>query len=293
VTPHWLDTHEYPFTSHSFDVEGHRMHYVDEGQGQTLLFVHGTPSWSFEYRHLIKALSASYRCIAPDHLGFGLSDKPSDYAYRTRQHAANLGLLIQHLNLQDIILVVHDFGGPIGLHYAVNHPGNIQRLVILNTWLWSSTGEPEFEKNRKLLNNPFLPFLYRYLNFSARFLVPQSFGNRGKLSRLVHLHYTRPFGKPSQRLGTLAFARSLMHDQAWFEALWMKRACITDKPTLLLWGMKDPFIGGKHLDQFADHFFYRRVVRLEEAGHFPQEECPEIVIREIRAFLNEEIKFVG
>lgn len=266
------------------------MHFVDEGQGETILFVHGTPSWSFEYRHLIKAFSSGYRCIAPDHLGFGLSDKPADYSYGTPRHATSLGLLIQHLNLKNITLVVHDFGGPIGLHYAVNHPDNVRRLVLLNTWLWSSQGEPEFEKNRKILNSPWLPFLYRYLNFSARFLVPKSFGDRSKLNRLIHRHYTRPFGKPSQRLGTLAFARSLLHDQAWFEGLWMKRACITDKPTLLLWGMKDPFVGGKFLDKFADHFFYRRVVRLEEAGHFPQEECPEILIREMRTFLNGDKK---
>jgi pimeloyl-ACP methyl ester carboxylesterase len=285
--PHWLDTREYPFAPHYLEFGPHRMHYVDEGQGKVLLFVHGTPSWSFDFRHLIKAFSPTHRCIAPDHLGFGLSDKPATYPYRTQPHADNLMVLIEQLNLKNITLVVHDFGGPIGLNYALQQPDNVKKLVILNTWLWSSEGEPEFEQAKKILRSPLLPFLYKYLNFSARFLLPRSFGERNKFSRHIHRHYTRPLDKPSGRMGTLAFARSLLKDQAWFESLWMKRACITDKPTLFVWGMKDTFITGKYLDKFSDHFFYCRVVRLEETGHFPQEENPEAVIREMQAFLTQ------
>ena len=283
--PSWIDPDEYPFAAHYFEVDGQRLHYVDEGQGETLLFVHGTPSWSFEYRHLIKALSATHRCVAPDHLGFGLSDKPADYPYDTRRHADTLAGLIRHLNLKDLTLVTHDFGGPIGLSYALAHPLNVKRLVILNTWLWSSEGEPAFERRRKVLRSSWLPFLYQHLNFSARFLLPYSFGDKTKLTKHLRRHYTRPFGKPSERRGTLAFARSLLNDQDWFESLWMKRAGITDKPTLLLWGMKDPFLPASYLEKFADNFHYRRVVRLENAGHFPQEENPAEVIGAIKDFL--------
>ena len=95
------------------------MHYVDEGQGPPLVFVHGTPDWSFVWRHLIKALSPRYRCIAPDNLGFGLSDKPRDASYAPPEQAANLRQLIEHLGLRDITLVLHDFGGPFGLSYAI------------------------------------------------------------------------------------------------------------------------------------------------------------------------------
>ncbi len=99
--------------------------------------VHGTPTWSFMYRHLIRDLSPRYRCIAPDHLGFGLSDRPAGWSYRPEDQARNLARLIETLGLKDLTLVVHDFGGPIGLAYALDHPENVRRLVLFNTWMWS------------------------------------------------------------------------------------------------------------------------------------------------------------
>ena len=115
----WLNEQEYPFKPHYFDVGPGRIHYVDEGSGETVVMVHGSPVWSFIYRHLIKGLQANYRCIALDHLGFGLSDKPQKWIYTPEAHSDNLTKLIEHLQLKDITLVVHDFGGPIGLHYAI------------------------------------------------------------------------------------------------------------------------------------------------------------------------------
>ncbi len=170
MAPKWLNREEYPFQSNYLQLDGHAIHYVDEGEGDVLLFVHGTPSWSFDFRHQIKVLSQQYRCIAFDHIGFGLSDKPSHYDYSTPKHADTLRQFIDHLELRNITLVVHDFGGPIGLHYAVNHAQNITRLVLLNTWMWSSEGAPAFEKFKKVLRSPLLPFLYTYFNLSPRFL---------------------------------------------------------------------------------------------------------------------------
>src|SRR5512146_856837 len=108
----WINQNEYPFQSHFLDLAPGRMHYVDEGQGETILMVHGTPTWSFLYRRLIKELSPDYRVVAPDHLVFGLSDKPESFSYLPRDHAGNLTCLIESLNLKGITLVVHDFGGP-------------------------------------------------------------------------------------------------------------------------------------------------------------------------------------
>src|SRR5688572_22903728 len=122
----WLDRNEYPFQSNFFHIGRTAMHYIDEGEGDVILFVHGTPSWSFEYRNIIRGLSQRYRCIAIDHIGFGLSAKPADYNYNMAQHADNLERFIEHLQLRDFTMVLHDFGGPIGLQYAVNHPGNIR-----------------------------------------------------------------------------------------------------------------------------------------------------------------------
>src|SRR5580765_3343709 len=111
--PDWVDRDAYPFGDHRVALSMGGMHYVDEGRGEPILFVHGTPTWSFEYRHLIKALSLSHRCLAPDHLGFGLSDRPAKFPYTPEAHAAMLREFVERLDLRDMTLVVHDFGGPI------------------------------------------------------------------------------------------------------------------------------------------------------------------------------------
>jgi len=284
--PHWLDRSEYPFQSRYFPVNGHVMHYIDEGEGETILFVHGTPSWSFDFRNLIKRLRTHYRCIAVDHIGFGLSDKPARYDYATPTHSQTLEKFIIAQQLTRFHLVVHDFGGPIGLDVAIRNPHLVGRIIVLNSWLWSSRREPEYIQLRRLLESPLLPFVYRYLNFSPRVLLPQSFGDHN-LSRKIRAHYTNPFATPAQRNGPLAFAKSLLHDQDWFEELWQSRQVITSKPTLLIWGMKDRLISPKYLDKFQGGFPEANVQRLVASGHFPQEEQPEQVAELIDQFFQE------
>jgi pimeloyl-ACP methyl ester carboxylesterase len=119
------------------------------------------------------------------------------------------------------------------LSYAIEHPEKIKKLVILNSWLWSSNDDPDFIKMSKILKSPLLPFLYRYLNFSPKFILPKSFGDR-KLPDHLKKQYTGPFKDKSQRNGALAFARSLLNDQDWFEELWnRKKQAISNKPALL------------------------------------------------------------
>jgi pimeloyl-ACP methyl ester carboxylesterase len=284
----WLNRLDYPFPSNYFSVDQHRLHYVDEGEGETLLFVHGTPSWSFDFRNLIKVLSKQYRCMAIDHIGFGLSDKPEHYNYRTQNHSAVLDKFISAKQLNDITLIVHDFGGPIGLHVAIQHPEKIKRFVILNSWLWSSAHEPDFIKLSKILKSPLLPFLYRYLNFSPRFLLPNSFGDN-KLAKNLLSQYTKPFRNPTERNGTVAFAKSLLNDQDWFESLWNNRHTIRRKPTLFIWGMKDKFVLPKYLEKFKSEFTNSQTVCLETCGHFPQEEAPAPVTKAIQLFMSESV----
>ncbi len=281
---HWLDKSEYPFASKYFDINGHKLHYIDEGQGDTILFVHGTPSWSFDFRNIIKKLKQDYRCIAIDHIGFGLSDKPRHYDYATRNHSKTLEKFVQEKQLEHITLVVHDFGAVIGLNLAMQYPEKIKHLVILNAWLWSSKAEPDFIKLSRILKSPLLPFLYRYLNFSPRFILPKSFGDR-KLPKHLLKHYTKPFAHKSQRNGALAFARSLLNDQDWFETLWHRRQSIVDKPALFIWGMNDPLIKPHYLDKFQSAFTDPTIICLEGCGHFPQEEQPERVTDAIQSFL--------
>lgn len=280
----WLDTSEYPFSPNYFPLDGHNQHYVDEGKGETLLFVHGTPSWSFDFRNVIKSLSGDYRCVAIDHMGFGLSDKPEVYDYSTQNHSKTLERFVSGLQLDNITLVLHDFGGPIGIDFAMRHAEKVKRLVILNSWLRSSEQDPEFIKLKRILKSPLLPFLYRYLNFSPRFILPGSFGEK-KLHKHLLKQYTKPFSNPGERNGPLAFAKSLLHDQGWFEGLWQKRQLISDKPTLFIWGMKDPAIKPHNLEKFAKGFPISSVVKLASCGHFPQEEEPQAVVQAMRGFL--------
>ena len=280
----WLNTTEYPFTPNYYQVDGHNLHYIDEGAGDNILFVHGTPSWSFDFRNIIKELRSTYRCIAIDHIGFGLSDKPETYDYSTLNHSRTLEKFIMDKDLRNFTLVVHDFGGPIGLNVAIRHPERIKNMVILNSWLWSSKEDPDFIRFSKILKSPLLPFLYKYLNFSPRFILPSSFGDH-KLSGKLRKQYIRPFANSKQRNGILAFARSLLTDQDWFESLWNARVPIQHKPVLFIWGMKDTIIKPKYLDKFVSGFSNSTIIKLDTSGHFPQEEQPQEVRKGILAFL--------
>lgn len=284
----WLDRQAYPFSNKYFDVDSHQLHYVDEGQGPTILFVHGTPSWSFDYRHLIRKLSADFRCIAIDLMGFGLSDKPKNYDYSTPTHVQVLAQFIEHLGLSDLHLVLHDFGGVIGMAYALDRPRQIKSITLFNSWLWDASKEPEFQQSAKILRSPLLPFLYLRLNFSPRFLIPKSFHDAKNLSKEVHRHYTKVFGKASERHGTLAFARSLLHDQQWFGSLWQKVHRLSDKPIHFIWGMQDPFVSPKYLDKYASAFSKAQVLELKDCGHFPQEEKKEEVVKAVSSFLRKQ-----
>jgi haloalkane dehalogenase len=266
------------------DVDGGRMHYVDEGEGKPLVLVHGTPTWSFLYRHLIMDLSRDYRVIAVDHIGFGLSDKPGSWSYRPADHARNLATLVDRLGLEDITLVVHDFGGPIGLDYAIEHPENVSALVLFNTWMWSLAGTPA-EKASNFMAGPVGRFLYKRLNFSPRVLVKAAFGDKRKLTREVHRHYIEAFPTPASRQGAWVLAKELIRSSEWYESLWRRRERIADKPALLLWGMRDPTFRADSLARWREALRNARVVECAEGGHFVPEEAPGEAVAEIRAFL--------
>jgi pimeloyl-ACP methyl ester carboxylesterase len=280
----WLDTEAYPFQSKYCRVDGNNMHYVDEGKGEAILFVHGTPTWSFDYRHLIKGMRQNYRCVAVDHIGFGLSDKPSDYSYTVSTHIHNIEQFIISRDLRNFTLVVHDFGAVIGIGAALRHPERVKRLVILNSWLWNCEAQADFIKLRKVLKSPLLPVLYRYLNFSASVLLPRSFGAK-KLSKKLLKQYTGPFARIKEREGPSGFAHSLLKEQELFGAIWNKCQMFQHCPVLLIWGMQDRFLGADYLNQYLQAYPGASVVRLPGCGHFPQEEEHEKVLQACKEFL--------
>ncbi|TPE43397.1 alpha/beta fold hydrolase [Pontibacter mangrovi] len=283
-SPKWLDRILYPFAHSTLEVPGGRMHYVDEGQGDPIVFVHGTPTWSFVWRQQIKPLSRNYRCIAPDHIGFGLSEKPADFAYTPAAHADNLEQLINYLQLKDITLVVHDFGGPIGLRYALRHPENVKHLIILNTWMWSLESESRIMKISRFMAGRVGRFIYLQLGFSANILLPQGYHERKHLTKDIKQHYQKPLSTSASRLGTWAFAKALHQSNPYFEELWQQREKLKSINKLILWGEKDKLLPLHFLDRWQQEFPETKTVKYK-AGHFVQEERGGEVADAIQSFI--------
>jgi haloalkane dehalogenase len=284
--PDWLDRQQYPFTSRHLDLPAGRMHYVDEGAGPTLLFVHGTPTWSFEYRHLIKALAPSYRTVAPDHLGFGLSERPAGFAYTPEAHADNLRAFVERLDLRDVTLVAHDFGGPIALPLALAPASRIKRLVLLNTWAWPFDDDPDMSRKARLAGGRVGRFLYRRLNASLRLLTPHAYGDRRKLTRAIHRQYLAVFPDADGRSRVLwALARALLASRAHYQDLWQRLERLRDRPALIVWGLRDRAFLPAQLERWRQALPHAQVRTLAGAGHWPHEEEPAAVVEALRAFL--------
>ena len=285
--PSWVDRKAYPFNPHRFATPQGEISYVDEGAGEAVLFVHGNPSWSFMYRELIKGLSPHYRCLAPDHLGFGLSDKPAGASYLPQVHAENLERLIAALGLRDITLVLHDWGGPIGLGYAVRHPSNIKRLVVFNTTCWSLRGIRDAERFSSFVGSGLGHFLCRYLNAFPKYVIPGVFGDRRRLTREIHGQYIAPFPTPDSREGAWVLVKSLIPESDWMEAIWAERGQLRSKPVLILSGEKDPTFGPDKLARWREAFPESQCRSFPDVGHFVAEELGPAAVVPVANFLEE------
>ena len=284
--PAWVDREAFPFQSRFLELApGRRVHYVDEGEGDTLLFVHGTPTWAFEWRHAIRALSLTHRCVAIDHLGFGLSDRPRDFAYTPESHARVLRAFVQQLGLRDITLIVHDYGGPIGLPLALDQSTIVRRLVLLNTWMWSFEDDRDMVRKAKIAGGRLGRFLYRYANLSLRVITPSAYADRTRLTTRIHGQYLAPFRDIDSRSRVLwPLAHALLGSSEYYRSLWNERARLRAIPALIVWGMKDPAFQPPLLSRWRSVLPGAMVVELP-VGHWPQEEAPEAVTRAIEAFL--------
>ncbi len=280
----WLDTTLYPFTSNHIQLEAGNMHYVDEGDGDVILFVHGTPTWSFLYRDFIKSFSKTNRCIAIDHIGFGLSDKPLDFDGRPESHSKNLTEFITKLDLKNITLVVHDFGGPIGLSSAIKNDHRIKQLVLFNTWLWETESNPNAQKVDKILNSAMGKFMYLNMNFSPKVLVKKAFFNKKKLTKSIHKHYIRPFPNKSSRWALLNIGKALLGSSNWYQNQWDRLDVLNHKPWLILWGTEDQFIDQSYLKKWQDKLPHA-MVKTFKSGHFVQEEKTKEAIKSIQEFI--------
>jgi haloalkane dehalogenase len=280
--PAWLDKQAYPFAPRYAELSSGFMHYVDEGRGSPVLLVHGTPTWSFEYRHIIKTLSPNVRCVAPDHLGFGLSERPTRFTYTPEAHAAALKEFVARLGLDDLTLVVHDFGGPIGLPLCFDRSAHVRRLVILNSWMWPFDDDPEMRRKGAIAGGIMGRLLYEYANFSLRVIMPSAYGDRSKLTPAIHRHYLEVFRDRHARVQVLhALARALNGSRDYYASLLAQADALKSIPTLIIWGKKDSAFKPTLLARWKGLLPTAKVVELAEAGHWPQEEHPDAVARAV------------
>jgi haloalkane dehalogenase len=286
-TKNWLDTNLYPFENKYIRLNAGNMHYVDEGKGEVILFIHGTPTWSFMYREFVKDLSKDYRCIAIDHLGFGLSEKPDAISGTPQDHSKNLSEFIKKLDLQNITLVVHDFGGPIGLASGIENSERIKKIVLFNSWLWSTKEREDAQKIDKTINSWFGKFLYLNMNFSPKVLLKKGFSDKKNLPKKVHQQYIQPFPDKKSRQPLLNLAKSLVGSSDWYQKQWDQLDKLTNKEWLIIWGTEDEFIKTDYLDKWKRRLPNSSLTKLN-SGHFVQEEKTEESIKLIANFMDRQ-----
>jgi cis-3-alkyl-4-acyloxetan-2-one decarboxylase len=276
AVPEWLAP-LYPFTTKKFVTPGKAaMNYVDEGQGdRAVLMLHGNPTWSFYYRDLIKAISPHRRCIVPDHIGMGLSEKPENYPYTLASRIADIEALVASLNLTEIDLVVHDWGGAIGFGFAARHPALVKRITILNTGAFPSLHLP---RRIALCKTPVLgPALVRGLNGFAAPAVLMSMSRRALHKNEIKA-YLWPYNSWANRVAISAFVQDIpMHAShpSWSTLVGVERGIkqFQDHPTLIVWGGQDFCFNDAFYQQWTKRLPGAKTMYLEDAGHYVLEDA--------------------
>lgn len=278
-TSAWLDRVAYPFESYDVDVGPGRMHYIDEGDGPVVLFVHGNPTWSFMYRLCILEARDSWRCIAPDLLGFGCSERPDGWSCSPDDQAVCLRRLLDALDLDDVTLVVHDWGGPIGLDAALRSNCALRGLVVLNTIMWPIDAWSRIGFFSRAFGSRLGRTSIRRGNILTR-LMPFGMGGRKPFTSAVHRQYIEPLRDEAGASAALpgAFLRSA----AFLEALYARRSIVKNVPARIVWGMKDPVFRTNHLDRWRSILPNANVTELDDVGHFVAEEAPHHVTDALR-----------
>ncbi len=284
-----LDRALYPWRQNFLNLRGHNLHYVDEGQqhAKTLLMLHGNPTWSFYYRHLIKNFSAHHRCVVPDHMGMGLSDRPQDYAYTLENHIQNLVQLVRFLDLKNITLVLHDWGGAIGMGLATRHPELIKAIVVLNTAAFPS---PNLPKRIALCKLPHVgEAIVRGLN---GFAWPATFmASKKGLSAAVKKAYLAPYDSWKNRIAVARFVQDIPMDSGHptWQTLRQVEAGLKQLkvPKLIIWGGKDFCFDHTFFERWMEIYPDADAHWLAEAGHYVLEDAPQECVNLMSHFLGQ------
>jgi len=288
---------EYPFESHWLNVgdagEPMWLHYLDEGpkDGPVIVMLHGNPTWSFFYRDVVKALRHEYRCIVPDHMGCGLSDRPQSWSYTLEDHAANVGKLVDHLGLSQVVLMVHDWGGMIGMTWAVDHADMLAGSVILNTaaftghlpWRIQAVRIPGFGKTAVLNFNAF-----------AVAATQMCVTHKERFTTAIKEGFLAPYSTPHDRIATLRFVEDVPLSPS--HATWQvvdavdnKLERLKDKPMLVCWGEKDWCFTPAFRAGWQARFPHAVVHPIADANHYVLEDARERIIPWVEEFLEKRV----
>lgn len=280
----------YPFESHWLTLSGHRYHYLDEGSGPVLLLVHGNPTWSFYWREMVKGLRDRYRLIVPDHIGCGLSDKPpaEKYSYHLARRMVDLARLIQELDLRDITLVAHDWGGAIGMGTAVSMPDRFSRFVLTNTAAFRFDRCP---LRIRMVHTPIGKLAVQGLNLFARSATRMAVSKPERMTPQVRAGFLAPYDSWANRVGVYRFVcdiplRPEHPSYSTLKAIEDGLPKFREHPFCFIWGMDDWCFTPTFLDRFLEFYPGAETHRLDGVGHYVMEDAHEQVVPIVERFLD-------
>jgi haloalkane dehalogenase len=270
----------FPFESKWFDSSVGPLHYIDEGEGTPLLLLHGNPMWSFLYRHIVKELRSSFRCIVPDYPGFGLSARPATgYGYTIAEHASVVGELVDHLGLDGYLFMGQDWGGPIGTKVGIDRSERVRGVILGNTWFWPA--DLYFRMFSRIMSSGLMQKRIIEKNLFVERLVPM--GMARKLTEAEMEHYRAVQPSPEARRGVAEMPKQIIAARPLLEELQREvPAKLGPRPALLVWGMKDRALRPKLIPTVQSAFSDAPVVELPRASHYIQEDAPDEIAQAIR-----------
>lgn len=294
----------FPFRPHFVEAVGFRMHYVDEGppNGEVAICLHGEPTWGYLFRDLIPALGETHRVVVPDHMGFGKSATPQDRSYWLQDHVDNLERLAINLDLKNITLVMHDFGGPVGMGFAARHPDRINRIIsingptpfgqadLLDRLTANAAVSPWFQWIVKAGGDGSLEGVLGQLGFNIlSTLKLNGFQNNAIITEKWLEAYGAPFASPAECLGAIGWAKGFAVGAHKFEV--PDRAAkdlISGKSALAIWGEEDRTLHAEHfLPLFSALFPKAPIKRLAGVGHYSPEDAPDVIARLVTDFIRQ------
>ncbi len=280
----------YPFAPQNITLQGHNLSYVDQGQGKVIVMLHGNPTWSFYYRNLVKLLQKNYRIIVPDHMGCGLSDKPQDYPYILKTHIDNLEGLLAQCKVEKFSLVVHDWGGAIGMGLAVRHPERLESFVVLNTAAFRS---PRIPLRINMCRIPVLgDIIVRGFNGFARAALSMAVVHR--MAPDVARTYLKPYDSWAHRVAILRFVQDIPlspRDGSWQTLVNIENKLVQllNTPMLILWGGRDFCFNEEFYKEWLQRFPEAEKHFFPNAGHYVLEDAFEEIAPLVTAFFKKSL----